>query len=137
MKKLLICLPLLLAVATESYGEEGKATHVELKSVDIDGSTQGGVMKLYINSQTNDSILTVIYYGETGKGEYKFVFNKKLIEAERIDYIYEVPIYIDSKTKIRSTQKKTLETSKDSKDMLTEEFLTHKKQIQVYMDAQK
>ena len=120
------------ATATTAFCDEMvniKATYVEIKSIGMDESTEGGEMKFYIDSQTKDSILAAVYYGETGKAAYKFIFNKKLIEAERIDYTYEVPIYADSKTKIRSIRKETLKTSKEARDRLTEAFAEHKRDM--------
>jgi len=104
---------------------------VKMWSFSVDGhSTEGGEATLFINAKTKDSVVTVTLYFETGRAEYKFVFNKKLIDAECIDYHYDwQKVYEQHKIEITSIEKTNLKTSKKEKEELTEFFLTTKEEL--------
>jgi tetratricopeptide (TPR) repeat protein len=95
-------------------------------------STEGGSEELFINSKTKDSVLAVVYYGETAQWRYKFIFNKKLIYAEHITDHYDAQKYIDRGVReTASIEKKTLKTSKKDAEELTEAFLGYREDLSV------
>jgi len=95
-------------------------------------STEGGHEELFINSKTKDSVLAVVYYGETAQWRYKFIFNKKLIYAEHITDHYDAQKYIDRGVReTASIEKKTLKTSKKDAEELTEAFLSYREDLSV------
>jgi len=91
-------------------------------------SSEGAGVLLYKNTKTTDSIVAVTYYGEMGKGEYKFKFNKKLLDAEKTMYWYTGHI-MDTQGEIGSIEKSTLKTSKEASDDITERFLEIREEL--------
>ena len=65
-------------------------------------SSEGEEVTFYINNLTKDSIIISEVMGETGKSDYKFIFNKNLKSAECKTYRYAEPIYVNSNPKIIS-----------------------------------
>lgn len=114
----------------ETVEDPAKAAYIVLMSAEEpDESAEGGKMTLYMDPQTGDSIITVVYYGEMGYAAYNFTFNNDLKMAEHAVYNYAEPIYINSQPKISSVQKTTLSTSPAAKKSLTEQFLEYRKKI--------
>ena len=98
-------------------------------------STEGADFRVYVEPETNDSILVASFYGETGKWLYKFIFNKKLKVAERITHRYALPIMADFGPDVNvipgreTITKETLDTSEEAKKRLTEDFFEFKRII--------
>jgi tetratricopeptide (TPR) repeat protein len=106
-----------------SFAELKTSPLVTFSSDDVFMSSEGNEVKLYINPQTKDSILTAEVFGGMGKSLYTFVFNKDLIEAEELSCGYKYdgegnPLLGE----IASVDKKTLKTSKDAEKKLREAF---------------
>ena len=64
--------------------------------------------------------------GETGKSDYKFIFNKNLKSAECKTYRYTEPIYVNSNPKIISQKTEKLNTSKESNKRLSALFQSYR-----------
>jgi hypothetical protein len=85
-------------------------------------SAEGEEMKLYKNNYSLDSVIILNAYGENGKAIYRFIFNKNLINSERITYKYQTSIHQDSKAEINDIIKEDLNSSKKIRDELTDIF---------------
>ncbi|WP_052259547.1 hypothetical protein [Flavobacterium sp. KMS] len=86
-------------------------------------SSEGEKLSLFKNQRTNDSIIKSTIYGETGKIDYTFIFNKELFNANRVTSNYEEPIYINSNPKINKITDENLKTSLLTKEELTNIFM--------------
>ena len=89
-------------------------------------SSEGEEVTFYINNLTNDSIIISEVMGETGKSDYKFIFNKNLKSAECKIYRYAEPIYVNSNPKIISQKTEKLNTSKESNKRLSALFQSYR-----------
>lgn len=86
-------------------------------------SSEGEKLSLFKNKKTNDSIIKSIVYGETGKIEYTFIFNKRLLKGNRVIFNYEEPIYVNPTPKINKKIVENLNTSPLIKKELANVFL--------------
>ncbi|WP_123869577.1 hypothetical protein, partial [Flavobacterium hydatis] len=86
-------------------------------------SSEGEKLSLFKNQKTKDSIIKSTIYGETGKIDYTFIFNKELFNANRVSSNYEEPIYINSNPKINKITDENLKTSALVKEELTNIFI--------------
>lgn len=89
-------------------------------------SSEGEEVTFYINNLTNDSIIISEVMGETGKSDYKFIFNKNLKSAECKTYRYAEPIYVNSNPKIISQKIEKLNKSKESNKRLSALFQSYR-----------
>jgi len=91
-------------------------------------STEGGHGNLFIKAK--DSVATAVFYGESGKAEYRFLFNKKLIDAESVGYGYDMQkVFEQGKYEIASIEKETLKTSKKAEEDLRDVFSDIRKEL--------
>jgi tetratricopeptide (TPR) repeat protein len=105
------------------------ANLVEIAEFPLFGhSSEGANVQIFINVTTKDSVASVIYYGEMGRLEYIFIFNKKLIDAARADYTYTSHI-TDTWGEVASIEKSTLKTSKEAEKDMKETFLEIRKEF--------
>jgi tetratricopeptide (TPR) repeat protein len=105
------------------------ANLVEIAEFTLFGhSSEGANVQVFINLRVKDSVASVTYYGEMGRTEYIFIFNKKLIDAAMADYTYTGHI-TDTGGEIASIEKSTLKTSKEAEKDLTETFLEIRKEF--------
>lgn len=74
-------------------------------------SSEGTEAKLFKKLYNSDSIISIETFGEMGKAEYIFTFNKKLLNATYITNQYEEPIYVNSTPKIRKKETESLNNS--------------------------
>ncbi|MDR2693566.1 MAG: tetratricopeptide repeat protein [Chitinispirillales bacterium] len=124
----------LVTPASESLASAGdsapdSADLVEVAEFTFFGySSEGANVQVFVNATTKDSVVSVIYFGEMGKSEYRFIFNKRLSDAAVIDYTYTGHI-TDSNGKIASIEKSTLKTSKEANRELTKTFLEIRKEL--------
>jgi uncharacterized protein (TIGR02145 family) len=79
----------------------------------------GNEILLFIDSQTKDSILVVLVFGETYREMYKFTFNKTLKNAEETFCRYAGLLRAEE---ISHVEKKTLKTSKEAEEDLKKAF---------------
>ncbi|WP_295813047.1 hypothetical protein [uncultured Apibacter sp.] len=86
------------------------------------GSAEGEEVKLFKNKFTGDSIIVSEALGEMGKAIYRFIFNKNLVNSERVIYNYQTSIYKDSKAEIKDSIKENLNTSQKVKEELINVF---------------
>ena len=76
-------------------------------------------MILKVDTSTNDSIFESEIFGEMGKSEYRFVFNKNLKAGDCKTYRYSEPIYVNSNPKIKSKLEENLSSSIEVSKRLT------------------
>lgn len=74
-------------------------------------SSEGENLLLFKNERTKDSVIKSTVYGEMGKVDFIFIFNKELLKANRLTSTYEEPIYMNSNPKIIRETKENLKTS--------------------------
>lgn len=89
----------------------------------LSSSSEVEKMSLFKDEKTSDSIIKSEVYGEGGKTNLTFVFNKKLIKADRIISYYKEPIYINPNPEIQKKITEDLYTSLTTKTELTTLFL--------------
>ncbi|WP_312391255.1 hypothetical protein [Chryseobacterium sp.] len=89
-------------------------------------SSEGEEVTFSVNENNNDSIINSEVFGETGKSEYHFVFNKTFKEGTCKIYRYEEPIYMNSNPKIISKKSENLNSSKESYKRLNTIFKSYK-----------
>ena len=71
--------------------------------------------------------MEVVHYGETGKATYTFTFQKHLIDAIKLEYRYDFPIYVNANVKPK-LEKSTILKSEEGRRTLPadfEEYKTH------------
>jgi len=124
-------LAVVVAAGSAFAGGNGAATDtadaVLMKAFEFslsDYSSEGAGVELYINAKTKDSVIIATYYGSMGKVEYTFVFNKKLIDAEKVDYDYDGQKYVElGRYEVALVTKASLKTSEKKAKELTAAFL--------------
>jgi tetratricopeptide (TPR) repeat protein len=119
---LFICVCLFIGISESAVTDTTDLVRVFV--FPLDGySTEGGEAILFTNAKTSDSVVIAAFYGETGRAEYRFVFNKKLIDAKCTVYNYDwQKVYEEHKIEIKSIEKTTLKTSKKEAEHLTTTF---------------
>ena len=90
-------------------------------------SSQGEEVKLYINNSTKDSVFESEVFGEMGKSEYRFQFNKNLKTGECRTYRYTEPISINSDPEIKSENRENLSSSAEVSNRLKNIFASYRK----------
>jgi hypothetical protein len=90
-------------------------------------SSEGEEVKLFINTITKDSVIESEVFGEMGKSEYRFLFNKNLKIGECKTSRYSEPISINSDPKTKSEYKENLSTSKAAAKRLQSIFISYRK----------
>lgn len=90
-------------------------------------SSEGENVIFKININTNDSIIESEVFGEMGKSEYRFIFNKNLKSGECKTYRYSEPIYVNSDPQIKSQHKENLSSSIEVSKRLINIFTSYRK----------
>lgn len=141
MKNILITLFVLLYVSCKKNNTEFENHVIAIKTISAKkdslitikdtvlfvNSSEGEDVKAFINKTTNDTIIKSEVFGEMGKSEYTFVYNKTLKKGECLTYRYNKPIYINSNPEIKQTKKEDLQSSKASSERLSGIFQSYKK----------
>lgn len=113
------------------------AKAVRLQTVNLNDrqmSTEGGEARLYRVKDAGRTFCRIeaIHYGETGKAIYVFDFGAKLFAAERREYRYDLPNYMDPGAKQTLTARTTL-ASREGRDSLPKDFAEY----QSFFDARR
>lgn len=90
-------------------------------------SSEGENVIFKVNINTNDSIIESEVFGEMGKSEYRFIFNKNLKSGECKTYRYSEPIYVNSDPQIKSQNKENLSSSIEVSKRLINIFTSYRK----------
>lgn len=96
-------------------------------------SSEGEEVILFINTKTKDSIIESEVFGEMGKSEYKFIFNKTLKVGKCTSYTYLEPIYVSSNPKIKSKIDENLLSSAQTNKRLTDIFKSYQTVFKKYI----
>ncbi len=89
-------------------------------------SSEGEEVTFFVNEKNNDSIINSEIFGETGKSEYHFVFNKTFKEGTCKIYRYDVPIYANPNPKIELKKIESLTSSKESYERLNSIYSSYR-----------
>ena len=94
---------------------------------DMGLSTEGGEVRLYRVERRGGRFCRIeaVHYGETGKATLLFEFGATLFAAERSQYRYGAPIYVDPNVKVRLDSRLTLK-SREGRKKLGANFLEYK-----------
>ena len=124
--KMAIVLSILPLWPQNSFASEAIIQVVDLNK--FVQSSQGGIARLYYVPDARDTPcrMEVEIYGDDGRVEYKFLFGSMLNSASRTKFIYNEPIYVNSRPKESIGEKINLGSSGRYKN-LVDDFNHYKK----------
>ncbi len=114
------------AVTTAGKSEIQSTALVIIKDTVIFGnSAEGENLELFTDSKTGDSVLKSTAYGESGKAEYQFIFNKTLKEGKAVTFQYAEPTTVNAEPELKKKSEENLSSSKQSNEKLNQLFLDY------------